>query len=200
MTIGKSATLDLTWVVSLVATGFWVRLLSFNEFGFYLFIWRYQGGKILNNQTIVNYGLQLTDACWNTYNSTTYVWIFLKRFCFNSTSILARVLALKHSLSNLQMAASPAVPPPPPARSRSTNSTASTSQGRIISSVPRSSSPTSMRGESRGTPSIWIARLPLSRASTISCLLRLRLLASTMSIPPNLPKSTIWRVSGLLRC
>lgn len=73
MTIGKSATLDLTWVVSLVATGFWVRLLSFNEFGFYLFIWRYQGGKILNNQTIVNYGLQLTDACWNTYNSTAYV-------------------------------------------------------------------------------------------------------------------------------
>ena len=28
------------------------------------------GGKLLNNQTIVNYGLQLTDACWNTYQST----------------------------------------------------------------------------------------------------------------------------------
>jgi len=28
------------------------------------------GGKLLNNQTIVNYGLQLTDACWNTYQGT----------------------------------------------------------------------------------------------------------------------------------
>ncbi|KZP11248.1 glycoside hydrolase family 47 protein [Athelia psychrophila] len=28
------------------------------------------GGKMLNNQTIVDYGLQLTDACWNTYEST----------------------------------------------------------------------------------------------------------------------------------
>ncbi|KAF8512524.1 glycoside hydrolase family 47 protein [Hysterangium stoloniferum] len=28
------------------------------------------GGKLLNNQTIVDYGLQLVDACWNTYSST----------------------------------------------------------------------------------------------------------------------------------
>ncbi|KAG6819563.1 hypothetical protein H0H93_010728 [Arthromyces matolae] len=28
------------------------------------------GGKLLNNDTIVNYGLQLADACWNTYAST----------------------------------------------------------------------------------------------------------------------------------
>ncbi|EIW78379.1 glycoside hydrolase family 47 protein [Coniophora puteana RWD-64-598 SS2] len=28
------------------------------------------GGKLLNNDTIVNYGLQLTDACLNTYAST----------------------------------------------------------------------------------------------------------------------------------
>ncbi|KAF8586606.1 glycoside hydrolase family 47 protein [Ramaria rubella] len=28
------------------------------------------GGKLLNNQTIVDYGLQLVDACWNTYAST----------------------------------------------------------------------------------------------------------------------------------
>ncbi|KAH7931258.1 glycoside hydrolase family 47 protein [Leucogyrophana mollusca] len=28
------------------------------------------GGKMANNETIVNYGLQLTDACWNTYAST----------------------------------------------------------------------------------------------------------------------------------
>jgi len=28
------------------------------------------GGKLLNNDTIVNIGLNLTDACWNTYAST----------------------------------------------------------------------------------------------------------------------------------
>ncbi|KAJ8585390.1 glycoside hydrolase family 47 protein [Rhizopogon salebrosus TDB-379] len=28
------------------------------------------GGKLTNNDTIVNIGLQLTDACWNTYAST----------------------------------------------------------------------------------------------------------------------------------
>ncbi|KIY47407.1 glycoside hydrolase family 47 protein [Fistulina hepatica ATCC 64428] len=28
------------------------------------------GGKLLNNDTIFNMGLALTDACWNTYNST----------------------------------------------------------------------------------------------------------------------------------
>ncbi|KAH7910255.1 glycoside hydrolase family 47 protein [Hygrophoropsis aurantiaca] len=28
------------------------------------------GGKMANNDTIVNYGLQLTDACWNTYAGT----------------------------------------------------------------------------------------------------------------------------------
>jgi len=28
------------------------------------------GGKLLNNQTIVDYGLKLVDACWNTYATT----------------------------------------------------------------------------------------------------------------------------------
>lgn len=27
------------------------------------------GGKLLNNQTIVDYGLKLVDACINTYQS-----------------------------------------------------------------------------------------------------------------------------------
>lgn len=31
------------------------------------------GGKLLDNQTIVDIGLQLVDACWNTYASTRYV-------------------------------------------------------------------------------------------------------------------------------
>lgn len=31
---------------------------------------RITGGSILNNQTIIDYGIQLTDACWNTYAST----------------------------------------------------------------------------------------------------------------------------------
>ncbi|KAJ3715126.1 glycoside hydrolase family 47 protein [Lentinula raphanica] len=29
------------------------------------------GGHLLNNQTIIDYGLELVDACWNTYASTT---------------------------------------------------------------------------------------------------------------------------------
>jgi len=40
------------------------------------------GGKLLNNETIVNIGLQLNDGCWNTYASTatgigpeTFEWI-----------------------------------------------------------------------------------------------------------------------------
>ncbi|KAH6877379.1 glycoside hydrolase [Coprinopsis sp. MPI-PUGE-AT-0042] len=31
--------------------------------------WIY-GGKLTNNQTIVDYGLELLEGCWNTYNST----------------------------------------------------------------------------------------------------------------------------------
>jgi hypothetical protein len=27
------------------------------------------GGKLLNNETIVNYGLELVDGCMNTYNT-----------------------------------------------------------------------------------------------------------------------------------
>jgi mannosyl-oligosaccharide alpha-1,2-mannosidase len=28
------------------------------------------GGALLNNQTILDYGLLLADSCWNTYAST----------------------------------------------------------------------------------------------------------------------------------
>jgi mannosyl-oligosaccharide alpha-1,2-mannosidase len=31
------------------------------------------GGRLLNNDTIVQVGLDLVDACWNTYASTAYV-------------------------------------------------------------------------------------------------------------------------------
>ena len=31
------------------------------------------GGRLLNNQTIVNLGLELNEGCWNTYASTAYV-------------------------------------------------------------------------------------------------------------------------------
>ena len=31
------------------------------------------GGRLLNNQTIVNIGLDLNEGCWNTYASTLYV-------------------------------------------------------------------------------------------------------------------------------
>ena len=34
---------------------------------------KHTGGRLLNNQTIVDKALQLNDACWNTYASTAYV-------------------------------------------------------------------------------------------------------------------------------
>jgi hypothetical protein len=34
------------------------------------------GGRLLNNDTIVKIGLELVDACWNTYASTASVPLF----------------------------------------------------------------------------------------------------------------------------
>lgn len=31
------------------------------------------GGKLLGNQTIVNYGLNITDSCMDTYTTSPYV-------------------------------------------------------------------------------------------------------------------------------
>jgi mannosyl-oligosaccharide alpha-1,2-mannosidase len=33
----------------------------------------WSGGKLANNDTIVNYALQLNDGCWNTYAGDAYV-------------------------------------------------------------------------------------------------------------------------------
>lgn len=41
------------------------------------------GGKLLNNNTIVKIGLQLVDACWNTYASTAYVSQSAFRYVFH---------------------------------------------------------------------------------------------------------------------
>ena len=35
------------------------------------------GGKLANNDTIVNIGLELNDACWNTYAGDAYVFCHL---------------------------------------------------------------------------------------------------------------------------
>jgi mannosyl-oligosaccharide alpha-1,2-mannosidase len=35
------------------------------------------GGKLMNNDTIVQYGLALVEGCWNTYESTMYVILFV---------------------------------------------------------------------------------------------------------------------------
>ena len=40
------------------------------------------GGRLLNNQTIVDIALQLNEGCWNTYASTVYV-ICALRFLLN---------------------------------------------------------------------------------------------------------------------
>lgn len=61
------------------------------------------GGKMTDNQTILNYGLKLTDACVNTYFSTAYVSLFLILLallisCYLCTLKSARVLVLNPSL------------------------------------------------------------------------------------------------------
>jgi mannosyl-oligosaccharide alpha-1,2-mannosidase len=42
------------------------------------------GGKLANNDTIVNYALQLNDACWNTFAGTAYVvsFISIRRYSY----------------------------------------------------------------------------------------------------------------------
>jgi len=44
------------------------------------------GGKLLDNQTIVDIGLKLADSCWNTYASTAYVLFFYRVPCFLTNS------------------------------------------------------------------------------------------------------------------
>jgi hypothetical protein len=61
---------DLTWLASTEATG---SLVTSSLFRVDLSLTFIEGGKLTNNDTVVNIGLQLTDACWNTYASTAYV-------------------------------------------------------------------------------------------------------------------------------
>ena len=44
------------------------------------------GGKLANNDAIVNIGLQLNDACWNTYAGDAYVFRHLIRSTPHSLS------------------------------------------------------------------------------------------------------------------
>ena len=39
----------------------------------------FPGGKLANNDTIVNLALQLNDACWNTYAGTAYIFPLPRR-------------------------------------------------------------------------------------------------------------------------
>lgn len=62
--------LDRILRVSTAVTGYLVSTIS--QFRFRRLIMLYTGGRLLNNDTIVNIGLQLVDGCWNTYAGTTY--------------------------------------------------------------------------------------------------------------------------------
>ncbi len=44
------------------------------------------GGRLLNNQTIVDIALELNEGCWNTYASTVYV-PSAPTFCKTSSNI-----------------------------------------------------------------------------------------------------------------
>jgi hypothetical protein len=94
---------------------------------------------LLNNKTIVDYGLELTDACWNTYKSTLYVNFVCDCFLIvgeHNSSGLA--LAPKPSHTHHAMVPTPVIVIQPRNRPRSTHSTVSISQAAIIFSVPRS--------------------------------------------------------------
>jgi hypothetical protein len=68
---GKFVMSDLIWHVSMVETGYLVRETLEPRVRSNLTCML--GGRLLNNDTIVNIGLELADACWNTYASTAYV-------------------------------------------------------------------------------------------------------------------------------
>ena len=85
-------------------------------------------------------------------------------------------------------------------RSNFTTNTATISQDRIISYVPRSSSPTFMHGARLATPNIS-TMLPVPfRVSKSTSRLRSRMPVSTMSTTWPRPRIMTWRVSGSERC
>lgn len=64
----------LIWHVIWLAIGSWVSAFELDP-GRIVKPGMYAGGKMLNNQTIVNTALRLNDACWNTYASTAYAMV-----------------------------------------------------------------------------------------------------------------------------
>jgi hypothetical protein len=55
------------------------------------------GGKLANNDAIVNIGLQLNDACWNTYAGDAYVFFVTSYGQPRTELISGPVLAPRHS-------------------------------------------------------------------------------------------------------
>lgn len=67
MIAGPSVTLARIWLASMLGTGCSVRLIHFYV---KIMLTRHAcwvGGKLTNNNTIVQIALQLNEACWNTY-------------------------------------------------------------------------------------------------------------------------------------
>lgn len=63
--------LDHIWHVSMAVIGYLVSPLPSATGSDSLDQVKHSGGQLLKNETIIKVGLQLVDACWNTYASTS---------------------------------------------------------------------------------------------------------------------------------
>jgi hypothetical protein len=119
------------------------------------------GGRLLNNQTIVNVGLQLVDACWNTYASTQYAFRYfadpwLINFRFVEPALVPNLL-----LIFLLTVASLGEVHRIKRNSTSTNNTGFMRLMGSIYSVQKSSSPTFMLSGPLVIRNIWTELRPL---------------------------------------
>ena len=95
------------------------------------------GGKLINNDTIVNIGLQLADACWNTYASSQYVWTSESEFLLKFGDVPGPGSGLKALRSFLRTVTSQAATHSTPVTLNSMLSMDFTSPMESISSAPR---------------------------------------------------------------
>ena len=141
----------------------------------------YLGGKLINNETIVNYGLDLVEGCWNTYSGTAYVSPSSNQLRNQPdlTRTMTFLSAVTEAASGLNRSALPQarasiVGTQNP--SATSNASSTTAQAFIPGtpttfSVPRFSSQTSMLGERPVTQSTSSVRFGQSGRSRGTCLL-----------------------------
>lgn len=129
------------------------------------------GGKMLNNNTIVNIGLQLADACWNTYASTQYVWVggSQSEFLLKPSDVPGLVSGLKASHTSLSTETSQVAAQPVMMNFDSMQSMGSISLMGYMSYARRCWRRTSMRGAQQEIQNTLIGQRVLLQVSINSC-------------------------------